>query len=341
MVSIVVPCRNEARSIAVCLDSILTSTYDAHRMEVLVADGLSDDGTRDIVSRYAARDGRIRLLDNPGRTAPTALNLAIREAVGDVIVRMDAHAVFPPEYVTQLVAALDETQADNVGTVVVTVPADDTVMARAIAIGLSHPLGVGNSQFRIGTNVRKWVDHVPFGCWHRATLERLGPFDESLVRGQDVELNARILARGGRILLLPDVKSTYYARRSLGQLGRMLYQYGYFKPLIGRRIGKVLTLRQLAPPALVLALGAALLLGAWWDPPMLPVAGVIVPYATIVAAAAAFVARRQGLSCGLALLMILPVMHVGYGLGYLRGIVDHFLRSRSSPDATQAVALTR
>ena len=341
LVSILVPCRNEARCIASCLDSILASTYPHDRLEILIADGLSVDGTRDIVSGYAANDGRFRLLDNPGRTAPTGLNLAIREAVGEVIVRMDAHATFPPEYLVRLVAALDETGADNVGTVVITVPADDTMMAQAIAVGLSHPFGVGNSRFRIGTTVRRWVDHVPFGCWRRATLERLGPFDESLIRGQDVELNARILARGGRILLLPDVSSTYYARRTLGQVGRMLYQYGYFKPLVARKIGKVLTLRQMAPPALVLAIAAALLLGLWWDPPALPLALVVGPYAALVAASATVAVVRQGACCGLALLAVLPVMHTSYGLGYLRGLFDHFLLSRWSPPSRREVALTR
>jgi hypothetical protein len=154
-------------------------------------------------------------------------------------------------------------------------------------------------------------------------------------------MNARLLGQGGRILLLPDVASTYYARRTLGQVGRMLYQYGYFKPLIARRIGKVLTLRQLAPPAFLLALVAALFLGAWWEPPLLPIAVVAGPYVLLLAGAAAAAARREGGRCALAFAVVLHTMHLGYGLGYLRGTLQHVLRARATPRAADSVALTR
>lgn len=340
-VSIVMPCRNEAGFIEECLDSIRASTYPGDRLEVLVADGSSEDETREIVARYAAADPRIRLLDNPRRIASTGLNLAIAEARGEIIVRMDAHAVYPPEYLSRLVAALQETGADNVGPVVATVPADATVWARAIAVGLSHPLGVGNSQFRIGATERKWVDHVPFGCWWRTLLERLGPFDEELTRAQDVEMNARILARGGRVLLLPGITVRYYARRTLRQVGRMLYQYGYFKPMVAQKIRRVLTLRQLVPPAFVLALACSLVLSLWPGGSALPALLVVAPYGAVILAGGLGAARRHGAGCGLALLAVLPVMHVGYGFGYLRGLLDHFLLPRRSPEAAAAVALSR
>jgi glycosyltransferase involved in cell wall biosynthesis len=340
-VSIVLPCRNEAACIAECLDSIQASTYPRDRIEVLIADGASDDGTRDIVARYAAADSRIRLLDNPRRTAPAGLNVAIREARGEVIVRMDGHAVYPRDYLSRLVAAQEETGAENVGTVIATVPADDSAWSRAIALGLSHPLGVGNSQFRIGATERKWVDHVPFGCWRRSLLDKLGPFDEDLTRAQDVEMNARILAMGGRILLLPDVSARYYARRTLRQVGRMLYQYGYFKPLVARKIGRVLTLRQLAPPAFVLLLVASLLWSLTPGGSGLPALALLGAYAALLLWGALGAALRHGSGGGVALFIVLPVMHIGYGIGYLRGLVEHFLLPRKSPEAAAAVALSR
>ncbi|MGH4002424.1 MAG: glycosyltransferase family 2 protein, partial [Pseudonocardiaceae bacterium] len=261
LVSIIIPCRNEARFIGPCLESIQASSYPQERIEVLIADGMSDDGTRDVIARYAGGDGRISLLDNPGRIAPTALNTALRAARGDVIVRMDAHAAYPPDYIPRLVSALEETGADNVGGVIVTLPAEETATARAIAVGMSHRLGVGNSHFRVGTSTRKSVDHVAFGCWRRAVFDRHGLFDEELVRGQDVEFNARLISRGGTVLLLPEVTSSYHARRSLGQVARMFYQYGYYKPLVVRKAGRVMTLRQLVPPLFVLALAGAGALG--------------------------------------------------------------------------------
>jgi glycosyltransferase involved in cell wall biosynthesis len=337
-VSVVVPSRNEVRAIAACLDSILASTYPAERLEILITDGRSDDGTREVISRYAATDSRIRMIDNPGRTAPTGLNAAIRAATGDVVVRMDAHAIYPPEYISRLVAALLESGADNVGTAVLTVPAEDTAMARAIAVGLSHPLGVGNSRFRIGATQRTWVDHVPFGCWRRAVLDRLGPFDEELTRGQDVELNARILAAGGRILLLPDIVSRYHARRTLNQLGRMLYQYGYFKPLIARKSRRLLTVRQLVPPGFVLALLGALVLLRWTA---VPFAAITFPYLALLLGGAMMTGPRRGWGCALRLLIVLPVMHAGYGVGYLRGILHHFVLSGRPVKPSTVVALTR
>ena len=338
LVSIVIPSRNEVRAMAACLDSILASTYPAGRLEIIIADGRSDDGTREIILRYAAMDSRVRMIDNPGRTAPTGLNAAIRAATGDVVVRMDAHAFYPPEYIGRLVAALLESGADNVGTTVLTVPAEDTAMARAIAIGLSHPFGVGNSRFRIGAKERTWVDHVPFGCWRRELLDRLGPFDEELTRGQDVEMNARILAAGGRILLLPDVVSRYHARRTLDQLGRMLYQYGYFKPLIARKSRRLLTVRQLVPPGFLLALVSALVLVRWTA---LPLAAVTLPYAALLLGGAVMAGPRRGWGCALRLLLVLPVMHAGYGVGYLRGILHHFVRSGRPAKPATVVALTR
>ena len=142
-----------------------------------------------------------------------------------------------------------------------TLPAADTAVAKAIAVGMSHPLGVGNSHFRIGSSEDRWVDTVPFGCYRREVFDRIGLFDEELVRNQDDELNLRLIKHGGRILLSPRIVCKYFARDSLAKLWRMYYQYGYFKPLVVRKVGGVMTLRQLAPPLFVLCLAATALAG--------------------------------------------------------------------------------
>jgi glycosyltransferase involved in cell wall biosynthesis len=334
------PCRNEAAYIGPCLESILATDYPLDRVEVLVADGRSDDGTREIVERWAARHSCIQLLDNPARITPTALNTAIRAATGDVIIRMDAHGVYPRDYVSRLVTALQETGADNVGGVVVTLPADDTPAARAIALAFAHPLGVGNAYFRIGVAGPRWVDTVPFGCFRRELFDRVGMFDEELVRNQDDEFNLRLIGHGGRILLLPDVVSLYYGRRSLGAVARMFYQYGYFKPLVARKAERIMT-RQLVPPLFVLSLVATAAVGIGAPVARVAFAGIAAAYAALVLTGAALVARKHGVRCAAALATVFTVMHVCYGVGYLRGILDHWspLRRRTHRDTT--MSLTR
>ena len=339
-VSIVMPCRNEAAYIGPCLDSILATDYPLDRVELLVADGRSDDGTREIVERFAACHPCVRLLDNPARITPAALNTAIRAATGDVIIRMDAHGIYPRDYVPRLVSALEETGADNVGGVVITLPADDTATARAIALAFAHPLGVGNAYFRIGVAGPRWVDTVPFGCFRRELFDRVGMFDEELVRNEDDEFNLRLIRLGGRILLLPDVVSQYYARRSLGAVARMFYQYGYFKPLVARKVERIMT-RQLVPPLFVLSLVATALLGIWVPAARAVLAGIAGAYAALVLTGAALAVRKHGVRCAAALAAVFAVMHVCYGVGYLRGIIDHWSPLRRLPRRAATTSFTR
>lgn len=325
LVSILIPCRNEEAYIAGCLDSILKSDYPQDRLELLVADGMSSDRTREILASYAARHPSVVVLDNPRLTTPAALNAAIRAASGDIVIRMDVHVLYPPDYIGRLVEGLEETGADNVGGVIETVPAEDTPIARAIALGMSHPFGVGNSHFRTGSRLRREVDTVPFGCYRREVFARVGLFDEELIRNQDDEFNFRLIRRGGRVLLLPEVSCRYFARRSLRQLSRMYYQYGYFKPLVARKVGRVMTGRQLVPSMLVVALVGTGGLGLW-----LPAAGAAFAlisgiYALFVLGCSALGARGQGFRCGMVLAAVFPVLHFSYGVGFLRGMWDHLL----------------
>ena len=341
LVSIIVPCRNEEHHIRRCLDSILASEYPADRREVLVADGMSDDATREIVAEYATACPAVRLLDNPERSAPAGLNAAIRQANGEVIVRVDAHAMIPPNYLTVLVAALQETGADNVGALLITLPANRTPTARAIAIGMSHGFGVGNSYFRIGTSHRRWVDTVPFGCYRRSVFDRIGLFDEELIRNQDDEFNFRLIARGGRILLLPDVECYYYARGSLRQLARMFYQYGYFKPMVARKVGRVMTGRQLVPAGFVLTLLGSAAMSPWWSLARGGLLATVLVYGAVVAWCAARVALKEGVQTGATLLAVFPVLHFGYGWGFLRGIVDHVVRPRKGHRKPEVMLMSR
>jgi glycosyltransferase involved in cell wall biosynthesis len=340
-VSVIIPCRNEERHIASCLESVLATDYPRDRVEVVVVDGMSSDRTREIVARYAAGHPSIRLIDNPQGTAPAAMNAGIRRSTGEIVARVDAHATVPPDYLPVLVDALQRTGADNAGALLVTLPADATPTARAIALALSHRFGVGNSHFRIGSARRRWVDTVPFGCYRRETFDRIGLFDEELVRNQDDELNLRLISRGGRILLVPETRCYYYARRSLGHVGRMCYQYGYFKPLVARKVGRIMTVRQLIPALFVLGLVVTMGLSALWPLAGRAGAAVLLTYLLLALGCAAAAARTHGPRCALVLAMVFPLVHTAYGAGFLHGVWTHVLRTRGVRPHAATVPLSR
>ncbi len=340
-VSVIVPCRDEERYIGPCLERILATTYPLDKLEILVADGRSDDATRAIVAGMATRHPQLRLLDNPRRITPAALNVAIRAAKGEIVVRMDAHAYFPPDYIGRLVAALLETGVEIVGGAIDTRPANATVTAQAIAIAMRHPFGVGNSSFRIGTTERRRVDHVPFFACRRALFERVGLFDEELVRNQDGEFSSRVRRQGGRILLIPDARAEYFARDSLRKLARMFYQYGYYKVLTARKVRRLMTLRQVVPPAFLLVLATTAGTAPWVPASGDLFAGLLAAYVTAVSAASVHGARGHPARCAAVLLAAFPIMHFGHGIGQLRRAGELLLPVRRRPRDEMLVPLSR
>lgn len=341
MVSLIVPCRNERHHIRECLGSLLANDYAVAKREILVVDGMSDDGTRDIIAEYAAQNAGIRLLDNPRRITSTALNIGVAQARGSVVMLIGAHSVYPHHYIRQLVRELEASGADGVGGVCTTCAGGQAAIATAIAVGLAHPFGVGNSWFRIGTREPRWVDTVPFGCYRREVFERAGAFDEELVRNQDDEFNLRLLQRGGRLRLVPAVASRYYARTSLLQLGRMYYQYGLYKPLVIRKLGAIMTLRQVVPAAFALSLAGSLVIGTVVPAARVIAGGLLLAYAAAAVTAALGTIRQHGVRCALGLLAVFPVLHFGYGIGFLVGLVRLPFRGHGLSPAADAVPLSR
>ncbi len=341
LVSIIVPCRNERRYIAACLESIRMNDYPADSVEVVVVDGASDDGTRDVLRDYVQNWPRVRWLDNPARTTPAALNIGVRHVRGEIVMRMDAHCHYPRDYISSLVRWLDESGADNVGGICRTLPGSDSPTARAIAIALSHPFGVGNSRFRIGTTKPRWVDTVPFGCYRCDVFERIGLFDEELVRNQDDEFNQRLLKDGGRILLVPDVTVDYYARDSIAKVARMYYQYGYFKPLVAKKLGRIGTLRQVVPAAFVLALAVSLVLGVWFVPAKIVFVGILGAYLVTMLVAGVATIPKNGFRTSALLFVVFPVLHLSYGWGSLLGIVRFLLRRRPAQVLASTIPASR
>ncbi len=214
-VSIIIPCRNEEKYIGKCLDSIIAQDFSKEQIEVLVVDGMSEDRTKKIIEDYSKQFPFIKLLNNLNKLIPFALNIGIKNAKGEIIIRMDAHATYEKDYVSKSVKYLKEYGADNVGGVIKTIPSKNSLVARAITIVLSHPFGAGNSYFRIGSKNEREVDTVFGGCYKREVFEKIGFFDENLTRSEDVEFNLRLKRAGGKILLVPNIVSYYYPKSNL------------------------------------------------------------------------------------------------------------------------------
>ncbi|MFN8775173.1 MAG: glycosyltransferase family 2 protein [Flavobacteriales bacterium] len=328
-VSVIVPCYQETAHIGRLAENLIGQDYPAELLEVLFADGGSTDGTWEKLETLCDARPHWELLDNPDKYVPQALNACIRKSTGSVIVRMDAHSEYPPDYISRLVEALNRHGADNVGGIWITEPGDDTPEARAIALASTHPLGIGNARYRLGANRDERTDTVPYGCFRRSLFDRIGLFDEELIRNQDDEFNGRIIRNGGSIWLIPSVRIRYKARPTREKLSAMFYQYGFFKPLVNRKLGAPATLRQFAPPLLVLSGALALLLVFIWPSRMWLFVMWCAGYAIGIAAVSASLAARHGWSLFPHLLLTFPSIHFSYGFGYLSGLIRWSLFRKS------------
>jgi len=246
LVSVLIPVFNEQRYIASCLDSVIAQTYDKAKIEVLLLDGMSTDETREIIGDYIREYPYIRLIDNPTRTAPTALNRGIKAARGGYLIRLDAHARYADDYIAKCVETLESSDAANVGGPITTLPGADTPIATAIALATSHPFGVGNSHFRTSREA-SYVDTVPFGAFKKDVFEKVGLFNRHLIRNQDIELNGRIRKKGLKILLSPEIKSFYYNRADLKGLWRQNFSNGMWNILTQAVSGGTLSIRHYVP----------------------------------------------------------------------------------------------
>lgn len=322
-VAIVIPCYNEEKYIARCLESLLANDYPRELLDIVVLDGMSGDGTRKIVAEYAAKYPHIRMLDNVKRHKPGALNLGIQSTQSDIVMRIDAHSIYETGYISKLVAGLDKYSADNVGGLRET-HLPDTPFGKAIAISISHPFAVGNAYWRTASPQVREVDTVFCGCYRRSVFERIGLFNEDLLRTQDREFNYRLLRAGGKIILDPSVRCTYFPRLSLKRFARWTFDGAYWL-FFARRFTDtpMLTYRNYAPLCFVL----------WHLLP--PIAALIHPWLGLLAALPLMLywimAIYNSVKVGMQhrdLLRLTPLMllafaftHYGYGLGSLCGLV--------------------
>lgn len=347
-VSVIVPCRNEIRDIRAFLDSVLCQELGQIEMEVLIADGMSDDGTRQVLAEFESRFASLRILDNPEQIASTGLNRAIREAKGEIILRMDAHTLYAPDYIRSCVEVLHETNADNVGGPALT--RADGYMAQAIAHAFHTPFASGGAKFR-DPRYEGPAETVVYGCWRKSTLERIGMFDEDLVRSQDYELNVRIISSGGILWQSPKIISWYRPRTSLPSLFKQYFQYGFWKVAVIRKHPGLASKRNLVPGAcllaaavlLVCAAGARLLGSASWGTAFLDAWFSLAALYLIASIVSAFsVARRGGWRYLPCLPIIFAIYHLSFALGFVLGLVHRpTTGERPNPIRKVLTAITR
>lgn len=317
-VSVVIPCRNERGYIGRVLASVLASDWPRDRLEVLAVDGMSDDGTREAVAAAAAADPRVRLLDNPARFTPHAVNVGVRAARGDFILRVDAHGEIPPDYIKTGVALLQA--RPNVWAVGGPLTrAGDGPGGALVAAVLSQPFSTGNTRVRAG-DVEGPVDAVGYPMWRRDVFSRIGYFDETLVRNQDDDFDLRIRSAGGVTYQAPAMRAVYYVRSSVANLLRQYSQYGFWKVVVARKHGRYPDWKPLAPlayAAAVCALTALSFFEHWaaWAP-----AAMVAAYIVADVFSAASVAKQLSIGVFFAAAGVFPALHAAYAWGMIRGL---------------------
>jgi glycosyltransferase involved in cell wall biosynthesis len=318
-VSIIIPCRNEERYIATCLDSLLNTTYPHDCLEILIIDGMSEDSTSEIISRYLHNPVAIHRIENPDHITPKGLNIGIKAAKGDFIIILSAHANYPANYAENLITEAIRLNADCTGPLLQTQTVGTTDTSKAIINVLSDPLGVG-SHFRTGVATITEVDTVAFGCYSKEVFKKYGLFDERLIRNQDIELNKRIVRGGGKIYLLPDVTCTYYARETYIELAKNNYQNGYWNILTAyyTEILNSLSLRHFIPLIFVLALLMPLIASPFY-PPLLKISASILFLYLIIISGRAWKIKKG--TTWLHQIVAFVVLHFSYGFGSIGGII--------------------
>ena len=347
-VSVIIPCYNEEKFIGKALDN-LANQYPSDAYEIVVVDGMSNDGTRPIVKEFqeAHPDLSVRVLDNPARNIPSALNLGIAAARGEIIARMDAHAVPSAGYIRRCVEVLGGANASIVGMPCRVRPAAATVTARAIALGVSHPFGIGDAKYRLGGDAasvtQEEVDTVAFACFRKSLWSDLGGFDEELLTNEDYDFNYRARARGNRVVLDRLAHCDYFARATLRKLASQYSRYGAWKARMIRQRPRSLKWRQLVAPLFVSSIAVLAAVGFWrsfaWQL-------LVLEFMAYLLAAVVFGYRvtrknRESFSVLLTMPAVFLVIHLSWGSSFLWGLFtprsgQNHLRERVASDRLAA-----
>ena len=317
-VSVIVPVRNEEQYLATCLTSLLSQTYPPEAYEVIIVDGRSSDRSRDIVAGFCREHANLRCMDNPAGIAPCAMNIGIRNAHGEIIIRADGHNSYPPDYVANCVKYLEQTGADNVGGPWLTVPANESFGARLVVAILTSPFGVGDSRFRI-SSIEGYVETVPFGAFRKELFDRIGMYNEKLVRNQDNELNARIRESGGKIYQTPALRTEYHPVTGFWKLLKVTLKTSQWHLFSLSENIRALSVRHLAPALFVIGL-AVLLFGCIFSHVALLALGTfLLIYLLVGFCIAGLRSRMHGPAICCTLPFACLCFHLAYGVGTLIG----------------------
>ncbi len=323
-VTVIVPCYNEQATIKDLLFNLFHQVYPLQKMEVIIADGMSTDGTRNIIQGFQEDhpDLEISIVDNEKRTIPAGLNRALEAARGQYIVRLDAHSSPAPDYISRSIRALQAGKGDNIGGVLNIEPGAESWIADAIATAAGHPLGVGDARYRTGSDARE-VDTVAYGTYCASVVDKIGPYDESLLANEDYEFNVRLRQAGGSIWLDPDIQATYIARPTLKALARQYWRYGYWKLRMLLRYPGTFRWRQLSG-AFVLTWIVLGLLSVWfifarW---LMGLEAFIYLLALLGAGLEASINERKG-SHLVGVPLAIATMHFAWGSGFLWSLVEY------------------
>ena len=324
-VSVIVPCYNEERFIRQTLENLITQ-YPSKAYEIIVVDGMSDDSTRDVVEQFqnAHPDSSIRLVLNPDRSIPKSLNLGIEHATGEVIARMDAHAFPSTGYIRRCVEVLTNGEAEVVGMPCHVQAGADTVTARAVALAVSHPFGIGDARYRLtgDRNRQEAVDTVAFACFRKSLWQQLGGYDESLLTNEDYDFNYRARLQGDRVILDRSEHCNYFARESVSKLSAQYRRYGKWKARMIRLHPGSIRIRHLVAPCFVASVLLLAAVGLWKTEAWLVLAAELFVYLALATgfAVQATLKARETTSVLLVLPMIFLVTHVSWGASFLLGL---------------------
>jgi glycosyltransferase involved in cell wall biosynthesis len=330
-VSIIIPCYNEQDTIGKLLEAVYAQTFPRTDLEMVIADGMSTDGTRTQIAAFADAhpDLQIAMADNLAQSIPSALNCALKEAQGEIIVRLDAHSVPYPDYIERCVADLQAGLGENVGGIWEIHPGAPTWLAQSIAVAASHPLGVGDALYRHAGRASE-VDTVPFGAFKRELLALVGFFDESLHSNEDYEFNTRIRKSGGKVWLDPAIRSVYFARPTLAGLARQYSRYGFWKWRMLRRYPESLRWRQGLPPLFVLSLLIGAVLAVFLPIFRFLLAVEVLVYVLVLVFAGVFASIKQKKAfMGFGLPVAIATMHIAWGAGFLWSMIKGVFTDRS------------
>jgi len=317
--------------------------FPKEALEIMVVDGESEDRTREIIRSYVESNSCIRLLNNPGKIQTIATNIALKSASGNIIIRMDAHAEYPPDYISKCVYWLLRSGEDGVGGIIKTVPGASTDFGRTIALALSHPFGVGNTHFRTGVTTPRFVDTIPFGCYSSKVFKKVGLFNERLNRTDDIEFNLRLKRSGSKLLLIPDICSRYYARPDLPSLAKQQFGNGFWVTYSLKFAKLPFSTRHLVPLSFVLSLTAGSLFSLWFKPLGSLSYLALVVYAILNSFFSYRISAHEEKRLFPALIVTFFVLHISYGIGSLMGLAklmfERFISARSEGSLSADIRL--